>query len=354
MTTSVVPDHRRPSAVGRRRRARHDHGRRLRASDPHLPEVASAAWSPKPRARIAPARSLPSCRRGSTAAIRRFASTSSRETAYVDVGAPLATGLHQVDNPVFDRDGNLYVTFSGSRGQQAPVSIFVVRRDGTREPFVTGIVNPTSMAIEPRWRLLRLEPVRRQRSIASNERRLGVRVATDLGVACGLAFDPDGTLFVGDRSGTSCASPTAAPTRSRRCRRASPHFTSRSARRLALRHRRRSRRTTWSIASPRTDDVDLCAGFGRPQGLAFDADGTCTSSMRSPAPAPSTLDPGRPASRSCVVAGGALVGLAFDPRGGARRVLERHGLSPPTAVGGCCPHAAPPSPRPVDTLHAPA
>jgi sugar lactone lactonase YvrE len=26
--------------------------------------------------------------------------------------------------------------------------------------------------------------------------------ATDLGVACGLAFAPDGTLYVGDRSGT--------------------------------------------------------------------------------------------------------------------------------------------------------
>ena len=42
----------------------------------------------------------------------------------VDVGSPLATGLHHVDSPVFDRDGNLYVTFSGTRGQQAPVSIF--------------------------------------------------------------------------------------------------------------------------------------------------------------------------------------------------------------------------------------
>ena len=34
------------------------------------------------------------------------------ETALLDVGTPLATGLHQVDNPVFDRDGNLYVTYS--------------------------------------------------------------------------------------------------------------------------------------------------------------------------------------------------------------------------------------------------
>src|SRR5262245_25489584 len=42
---------------------------------------------------------------------------------HVDVAGPLATGLHQVDNPIFDRDGNLYVTYSGTRGQQVPVSI---------------------------------------------------------------------------------------------------------------------------------------------------------------------------------------------------------------------------------------
>src|SRR5262245_30079644 len=37
------------------------------------------------------------------------------ETAFVDVASPLAAGLHQVDNPVFDHDGNLYVTYSGTR-----------------------------------------------------------------------------------------------------------------------------------------------------------------------------------------------------------------------------------------------
>jgi len=42
------------------------------------------------------------------------------ETAYVSIGAAWATGLHQVDNPVFDADGNLFVTYSGSRGQEAP------------------------------------------------------------------------------------------------------------------------------------------------------------------------------------------------------------------------------------------
>ena len=71
------------------------------------------------------------------------------ETVYVSVGSAWATGLHQVDNPVFDREGNLFVTYSGSRGQEAPVSVFRVTPGGTREPFVSGIVNATSMAFGP-------------------------------------------------------------------------------------------------------------------------------------------------------------------------------------------------------------
>src|SRR5262245_25263528 len=57
------------------------------------------------------------------------------EELALGVGTPLATGLHQVDNPVFDRDRNLYVTYSGTRGLQVPVSIFRVRPNGTRETF---------------------------------------------------------------------------------------------------------------------------------------------------------------------------------------------------------------------------
>ena len=77
----------------------------------------------------------------------------SGETFFIDVAAQFATGLHQVDNPVFDRDGNLYVTYSGTRGQQVPVSIFKVRPNGTRETFSSGIVNATSMALDPEGRL---------------------------------------------------------------------------------------------------------------------------------------------------------------------------------------------------------
>jgi hypothetical protein len=123
------------------------------------------------------------------------------ETIFVTVGAPWATGLHQVDNPVFDRSGNLFVTYSGSRGQEAPVSIFRVTAAGTREPFASGIVNATSMALGPDGDLYvssRFEgAVYRVHQDGTHE-----QVASDLGVACGLAFDADGWLYVGDRSGT--------------------------------------------------------------------------------------------------------------------------------------------------------
>ena len=102
---------------------------------------------------------------------------------------------------MFDRDGNLFVTYSGSRGQEAPVSIFRVTPAGTREPFVSGIVNATSMAFGPDGALYvssRFEgAVYRVDDDGTHE-----QVASDLGVACGLAFDADGWMYVGDRSGT--------------------------------------------------------------------------------------------------------------------------------------------------------
>src|SRR5438876_9058772 len=43
------------------------------------------------------------------------------DTASVEVAGVFATELHQVDNPAFDHGGNLYLTFSGTRGQEVPV-----------------------------------------------------------------------------------------------------------------------------------------------------------------------------------------------------------------------------------------
>src|SRR5262249_40298326 len=123
------------------------------------------------------------------------------ETTYVEIGAPLATGLHQVDSPAIDAFGNVFVTFSGSRGQQGPVAVFVVRPDGSREPFVSDLANPTSLAFSPDGTLH--VSSRFDGSVHKIDGAGNVSVvATDLGVACGIAFSDDGTLFVGDRSGS--------------------------------------------------------------------------------------------------------------------------------------------------------
>src|SRR5688572_2874864 len=122
-------------------------------------------------------------------------------TLYARVGTLLATGLHQVDNPVFGADANLYVTYSGSRGQEATVSIFKVTANGAREPFVHGLVNPTSMALGPDGLLYVSSRFEGRVYRIFGDGRYEV-MASDLGVACGLAFGSDGSLFVGDRSGT--------------------------------------------------------------------------------------------------------------------------------------------------------
>jgi sugar lactone lactonase YvrE len=239
------------------------------------------------------------------------------ETGFIDVAAPLATGLHQVDNPVFDRDGNLYVTYSGTRGQQVPVSIFRVRRNGTRETFSSGIVNPTSMALDPEGRLY----------VSSRFEGTVYRVgadgtfepfANDLGVACGLAFAPDGTLFVGDRSGTLFR-----VDREGRATAFASLPPSVAAFHLAIGPDNAVYVTGPTLSSyDAISRVDLdgavtirCAGFGRPQGLAFDATGMLFV-VEALAGASGLFRLPPDGAPELVLAGPELVGVAFDPLGG--------------------------------------
>src|SRR5205823_10347648 len=80
-------------------------------------------------------------------------------------------------------------------------SVFRVSRSGRRESLVSGVVNPTSMTFDAHGNLYvssRFEgSVYRVKPDGTYE-----TFATDLGIACGLAFGRDGTLYVGDRSGT--------------------------------------------------------------------------------------------------------------------------------------------------------
>jgi sugar lactone lactonase YvrE len=237
------------------------------------------------------------------------------ETQYLTVGAPFATGLHQVDNPVFDRDGNLFVTYSGTRGQQVPVSIFRVRPNGTRETFSSGIVNPTSMAFDPAGRLY----------VSSRFEGTVYRVeadgtaqpfASDLGVACGLAFDDEGFLFVGDRSGTIFK---VAPDGHTETFASLPPS-------VAAFHLAFGPDRALYVSGPTLSSFDSIYrivpdgsvsvredGFGRPQGIAFDPSGTLyVVEALAGASGVYRLGSGEP---ELALAAPGLVGLAFD-RGG--------------------------------------
>ena len=263
------------------------------------------------------------------------------ETAYVDVGAPIATGVHQVDNPAFDRQGNLFVTFSGSRGQDAPVSIYVVRRDGSREPYVVGVPNPTSMAVAADGDLYVSSRFDGSVHRIAPDGSVTV-VATDLGVACGIAFGPDGLLYVGDRSGSIL--------------RVTDHKATLFASlppSVAAFHLAFGPDGGLYVSAPTLASRDVvyrisltgvvesfCDGFGRPQGLAFDADGNLyVVDSVAGANAIYRVRPDRPAVKERVLSGGALLGLAFDPSGGLavcssetvyRLDVGLRGLLPPT------------------------
>lgn len=240
--------------------------------------------------------------------------------ASIEIAAPFATGLHQVDNPIFDRDDNLYVTYSGTRGQQVPVSIFRVRSNGTREPFSTGIVNPTSMAIDGQNRLY----------VSSRFEGTVYRVAGDgtaepfahdLGVACGLAFAADGTLFVGDRSGTIFRLDTTG----RGAVKATTFASLPGS--VAAFHLAFGPDQALYVTGPTLSTYDglyriapdgtvttRYARFGRPQGLAFDPGGALfvVEALAGTSGLYRVPDSGAP---ELVLSGPGLVGVAFDAAG---------------------------------------
>jgi sugar lactone lactonase YvrE len=240
------------------------------------------------------------------------------ETAFVEIGAPLATGLHQVDNPAFDRDGNLYVTFSGARGQESPVSVYVVRRDGSREPFVTGLPNPTSMTLGPDGDLYVSSRFDGSvyRVSADGSR---TTVATDLGVACGIAFGADGALYVGDRSGSVLRVRHGAVTlfASLPASVAAFHLAFGPDGALYVTAPTLSARDPVYRIGPGGAVETFFDGFGRPQGLAFDADGRLyVVEALAGASGVYRFSLDRPREPEQLVVGGAPVGIAFAPGGG--------------------------------------
>ena len=244
------------------------------------------------------------------------------ETIYLTIGRRLVTGVHQVDNPVYGADGLLYCTMSGTRGNRAPVPLFRVDADGARQPITVDIANPTSMALGVDGALFISSRFDGHvyRLVEGDQAEI---YATELGVATGLAAAPDGSLFVGDRAGTVLK---ILPDRQVETYATLP--SSVAAFHLAL-----APDGTLYVSAPTLATHDpiyrvtagpdrlveeISAGFGRPQGLAFDSTGAlfvveALAGQAGIYKLDVSMSGGSP---EFVLAAPSLVGLAFDPAGG--------------------------------------
>ncbi len=234
------------------------------------------------------------------------------------VAEPIAETLHPVANPAVDSQGNVYATFSGSRGQKVPVAIYKIDTELNMRPYVVEMMNPTGLALDPDGYLY----------VSSRNDGTVYRVAPNgslstyaegMGVATGIAFDKDLNLYVGDRSGTIFKI-----ARDRQIYVYATLEPSVSAYHLAF-----GPNGTLYVTGPTTSSFDAVhavdthgnvevfyRGLGRPQGLAFDVDDNLyvAASIRGKRGIVRLTPDAKP---SLVVAGQNLVGLAFGPGGTA-------------------------------------
>jgi sugar lactone lactonase YvrE len=232
----------------------------------------------------------------------------------VSVAVPMAENLHPVANPALDAEGNLYVTFSGSRGQKVPVAIYKVDTDYNVQPFVMEMMNPTGLAFDREGLLYvssrfdgtvyRVAP---NGSISS--------YAQGLGVATGLAFDGEENLYVGDRSGTVFkisrdrqifVYATLEPSVS------AYHLAFGPAGDLYVTGPTTSSYDSVQRVNPQGEVTTFYRGLGRPQGLAFDSsDNLYVAASLAGRRGIVKITPQGDASLA--IAGPSLVGLAFAP-----------------------------------------
>jgi sugar lactone lactonase YvrE len=232
----------------------------------------------------------------------------------IKVATPVADSVHPVTNPAVDRDGNIYVTFSGSRGQKVPVAIFKIDPNVTISPFLSEMMNATAIAFDRQGEMY----------VSSRHDETIYKVtpngtvssyAEGMGVATGIAFDRDENLYVGDRSGTIFKI-----ARDRQIFVFATLEPSVSAYHLAM-----NPQGDLLVTGPTTSSFDsvykidphgsvsvFYRGLGRPQGLAFDIEGNLyVAASLSGKRGIVKITP--QAKATLEVAGQNLVGLAFAP-----------------------------------------
>lgn len=232
----------------------------------------------------------------------------------IKVATTIAENLHPVTNPALDVEGNVYVTFSGSRGQKVPVSIFKIDTNYNVKPFLTEMMNATAIAFDREGEMYvtsRFDGA--VYKVAPNGTMSAY--AESMGVATGLAFDREQNLYVGDRSGTIFK-----VARDRQIFVFATIEPSVSAYHLAV-----GPQGDLFVSGPTTSSFDsvykidphgavtvFYRGLGRPQGLAFDREGNLyvAASLGGKRGIVKIAPDG---TAALAVAGSSLVGLAFAP-----------------------------------------
>jgi len=126
----------------------------------------------------------------------------------VEIAVAMAENLNPVANPAVDEYGNVYTTLSGARGQQTAVSVFKIAPAPSGvihelRPFVRDILNPTGLAFSGKDPGALYVSSRADGNVYRVDVTGSAQIfAEGLGVATGIAFDPAGDLYIGDRSGT--------------------------------------------------------------------------------------------------------------------------------------------------------
>ena len=120
----------------------------------------------------------------------------------IKVAVTIAEDLHPVTNPALDAEGNIYVSFSGSRGQKVKVAVFKIDTNYNVKPFVGGLDECDFDCLRQGRADVRFVALRRDGVSSRAERddvflrgRHGSGNRALLLIACG-------NLYVGDRSGT--------------------------------------------------------------------------------------------------------------------------------------------------------
>jgi sugar lactone lactonase YvrE len=242
----------------------------------------------------------------------------SSNTAPLRVARQLSDGLHPVTSPAVSRSGMIYATISGARGKQTPVSVVRVSPDGRGTPFVTGILNATGLAFSPNGDLFVTSRAEGNvyRIDDAGEPEL---YAEGMGVATGAVFDADANLFVGDRSGTIFKINPERQIFVHATLEASPaayHLTASADGALYVTGPTLSSNDAIWVIEPNGETRAWYRGLGRPQGLALSKEGDIylAACLHGRCGVVRVTPQGE---ATLVVAGANLVGIAFSPLGTA-------------------------------------